>query len=85
MKAAKAPAVSIGRVAGPSVDAGPNVRPTTRRTLRALGGRRVMIEGFGRRSPTFIAIAAGDASPVGAWLSPIELRRFIETARRILK
>lgn len=61
------------------------VRPTTRRTLRALGGRRVVVEGFGRRAPTFVAIAGGSDVPVGAWLSPAELRRFIDTARRILK
>ena len=61
------------------------VRPTTRRTLRALGGRRVMIEGFGKCSPTFIVIAGNGEAPAGAWLSPAELRRFIEAARRILK
>lgn len=61
------------------------VRPSTRRTLRAFGGRRIVIEGFGRRAPAFVAIAAGGAAPIGAWLSPAELRRFVETARRILK
>ena len=61
------------------------VRPTTKRTLRALGGRRVVVEGFGRRSPTFVAIAGGSDVPVGAWLSPGELRRLIAAARRILK
>lgn len=61
------------------------VRPTMRRTLRALGGRRVMIEGFGKHSPTLIAIAGSSETPAGAWLSPAELRRFIEAARRILK
>lgn len=61
------------------------VRPKTRRTLRALGGRRVVIEGYGRRAPTFVAIAGDKDVPVGAWLSPIELRRFVEVARRILK
>ena len=61
------------------------VRPTTRRTLRALGGRRIVVEGFGRRAPTFVAIAGGSDAPIGAWLSPGELRRFIETARRILR
>jgi len=61
------------------------VRPSTRRTLRALGGRRVVIEGFGRRAPAFVAIAAGDDPPIGAWLSPGELRRFVDVARRILK
>jgi hypothetical protein len=56
-----------------------------RRTLRALGGRRVVVEGFGRRSPTFVAIAGDADVPVGAWLSPGELRRLAEVARRILK
>jgi hypothetical protein len=45
----------------------------------------VVVEGFGPSSPTFVAIAGGDAVPIGAWLSPAELRRFVETARRILK
>jgi hypothetical protein len=67
-------------------DTSAKVRPSTRRTLRALGGRRVVIQGFGRRAPAFVAIAAGvDAAPIGAWLSPAELRRFIDAARRILK
>lgn len=61
------------------------VRPTTRRTLRAFGSRRIVIEGFGRRSPTFVAIAGGSDVPVGAWVSPAELRRLIEAARKILK
>lgn len=61
------------------------VRPSTRRTLRALGGRRVVIEGFGRRSPAFVAISGNSDVPVGAWLSPTELRRFVETVKRILK
>lgn len=61
------------------------VRPTTRRTLRALGGRRIVVEGFGRRSPAFVAITGGSDVPVGAWLSPAELRRLVDVARRILK
>lgn len=61
------------------------VRPTTRRTLRALGGRRVVVEGFGRTSPAFVAITGGGDAPIGAWLSPRELRRLVEAARRILK
>ena len=61
------------------------LRPTTRRTLRALGGRRIVIEGFGRRAPAFVAIAGGSDVPVGAWLSPAELRRLVEAARRILR
>jgi len=63
--------------------AGP--RPMTRRTLRGLGGRRVMIEGFGCRAPTFVAIVGGGVAPVGVWLSPVELRRLIDVARRILR
>lgn len=61
------------------------VRPKTRRTLRALGGRRVVVEGFGRRSPAFVAISGGSDVPVGAWLSPAELRRFIVAARKVLR
>ena len=61
------------------------VRPSTRRTLRALGGRRVVVQGFGRRAPAFVAIAGGSDVPVGAWLSPTELRKFVEAARRILR
>lgn len=56
-----------------------------RRTLRARGGRRIMLEGFGRRAPAFVAIAAGGDAPIGAWLSPTELRRFVDAAKRILK
>ena len=59
------------------------IRPSTRRTLRALGGRRVVVEGFGRHA--FVAISGGSDVPVGAWLSPTELRRFVEAARRILR
>ena len=62
-----------------------NVRPTTRRTLRALGGRRIVVEGFGRSCPAFVVITGGSDVPVGAWLSPVELRRFVEAAKRILK
>ena len=61
------------------------VRPTTRLTLRALGGRRIVVQGFGRRSPAFVAISGGSDVPVGAWLSPTELRRFVVAARKILK
>jgi len=63
----------------------PTVRPTTRRTLRALGGRRIVVEGFGRRAPAFVAIAGGHEPPSGAWLSARELRRLVEIARRILR
>ncbi len=66
-------------------EAAAKVRPKTRRTLRALGGRRVVVEGFGRQSPTFVAIAGSADVPVGAWLSPGELRRLVDVARRILK
>ena len=61
------------------------IRPSTSRTLRALGGRRVVIEGFGRRSPTFVAIVGNGEAPVGAWLSPAALRALVEAARRILR
>jgi hypothetical protein len=61
------------------------IRPKTRRTLRALGGRRIVVEGFGRRAPSFVSIAGGSDVPVGAWLSPGELRRLADVARRILK
>jgi len=61
------------------------IRPTIKRTFRALQGRRVVIEGFGRRAPAFIAIGGSSDVPVGAWLSPADLRRLVETAKRILK
>lgn len=61
------------------------VHPTTRRTLRALGGRRIVIKGFGRDAPAFVSITGSSDIPVGAWLSPAELRRFVDAARRILK
>lgn len=63
----------------------PKIRPETKRVLRGLGGRRVVLEGFGPRAPAFIAITAHGEPPLGAWLSPRELRRLIETARRILQ
>ncbi len=66
-------------------EAAKKIRPTTRRTLRALGGRRIVVEGFGRKAPAFVAISGGHEAPIGAWLSPRELRRLVETARRILK
>lgn len=66
-------------------DSAPKVRPKVRRTLRTLGGRRVVVEGFGRRAPTFVAIVGGGEAPCVAWLSPAELRRLVETAKRILK
>lgn len=61
------------------------VRPKTRRTLRALGGRRIVVEGFGRRAPTFMAISGGSDAPIGAWLSPAVLRQLVAAARRILR
>jgi len=61
------------------------VRPTSRRTLRALGGRRLVIEGFGRRSPAFVVISGGGDAPTGAWVPPAELRRLVAAVRRILK
>ncbi len=63
----------------------PSIRATSRTTLRALSGRRVVVEGFGRRSPAFVAISGNSDVPVGAWLSPSELRRLVSAARRILK
>ena len=65
--------------------AAPKIRPKTRRTLRALGGRRIVIEGFGRRAPTFVSIAGCSDVPVGAWISPTELRRLVDAGRKILK
>jgi hypothetical protein len=62
-----------------------SIRPTIRRTLRARGGRRFVIEGFGRRAPVFVAITGGGLVPASAWLSPTELRRLIDAARRILR
>ena len=61
------------------------IRPTTKRTMRGLGGRRIVLEGFGRHAPAFIAITAGNTTPIGAWLSPPELRRLVEAARKILR
>ena len=58
-------------------------RPTTRRTLQALGGRRITVEGFGRRA--FVTIVGASEVPVGAWLAPSELRKFVTAAKRILK
>ena len=66
-------------------DGSPKVRPTTRRTLRALGGRRVVVEGFGPSAPTFVTISGGGDVPIGAWLPPAELRRLVEAGRKILK
>jgi len=63
----------------------PQIKARVKRTLRGLGGRRLVIEGFGRRSPAFVAVAGGGGCPEGAWLSPRELRRLIDVARRILK
>lgn len=60
------------------------VRPIIKRTLRALGGRRVVVEGFGRKSPAFVTIVGGSEAPSGAWLGPRELRRLVEAARKIL-
>jgi hypothetical protein len=61
------------------------IRPKFHRKLRALGGRRVVIEGFGRRASTFIAISGGGDLPCCAWLSPGELRKLIEAGKRILR
>lgn len=61
------------------------IRPSTRRTLRALGGRRIVVEGFGRRASTLVAITGAGFPPAVAWLSPAALRRFVAAARRILR
>jgi hypothetical protein len=60
------------------------IKPRVRATLRAHGGRRVVIEGFDRHAPAFIVVT-GNGCPEGAWLSPRELRRLSETVRKILK
>jgi hypothetical protein len=61
------------------------VKPRVKATLRALGGRRVVIEGFGRRAPAFVAVVGGKEAPIGAWLSPGAMRRLVEAGKRILK
>lgn len=61
------------------------IKPRVRATLRALGGRRIVVEGFGRDAPAFVVVAGGGGCPEGAWLSPRELRRLVDTARKILK
>jgi hypothetical protein len=61
------------------------IRPKVRRALTAMGGRRVVIEGFGRRGPTFVAIVGGNEAPQSAWLSPAQLRRLVEAGKKILK
>lgn len=61
------------------------VRAKTRRTIRALGGRRIVIESFGRRAPMFMAISGGSDAPIGAWLSPVTLRKLVEAGKRILR
>lgn len=61
------------------------IRPKTRRTLRGLGGRHIVIEGFGRRAPAQIVISGGSDVPVGTWISPSELRKLVEAARKILR
>ena len=61
------------------------VRPKTTSVLRALSGRRVVIEGYGRRAPTFVGVAGGGEVPIGAWLSPAAMRRLIAAAKKVLK
>jgi hypothetical protein len=61
------------------------LRPKMRRSIRARGGRHVAIEGFGRTSPAYLTIGGASDVPVGAWLSPNELRRLIEAAKKILR
>jgi hypothetical protein len=60
------------------------VSPKVRRTFRALAGRRLVIEGFGPRSPVLVAITGGEA-PSAAWLSLAELRRLVAVGRKILR
>jgi hypothetical protein len=61
------------------------IQPRVKASLRALGGRRIVVEGFGRSAPVLVAVSGGSDVPVGAWLSPREVRRLIDVARRILK
>jgi hypothetical protein len=61
------------------------VRPKTRRTLRALAGRRIIVESFGARAPTFVAIAGGTDTPASAWITHSELRKLVELGKKILK
>jgi hypothetical protein len=60
-------------------------RVKMRRTLRALSGRRVVIESYGPRTPSFMAISGGGEPPIGAWLSPAALRQLIAAAKEFLK
>lgn len=60
------------------------VSPQIRRTFRALAGRRLVIEGFGPRSPVLVAITGGEV-PSAAWLSLAELRRLVAVGRKILR
>jgi hypothetical protein len=55
--------------------------PRVKATLRALAGRRVVVEGYGHRMPTFVAVTGG----AGAWLTPRELRRLANVVRKILR
>lgn len=58
------------------------MRATFRRTLRALGGRRLTVERFGP-GPVYVTITGGSDVPVGAWVAPSQLRRLADVARRI--
>jgi len=69
----------------PTQRAASKVRPLIKRTFRALGRRKIVVEGFGRKVPAFVLIVGGSDVPVGVWISPAELRRLITVARRILK
>jgi hypothetical protein len=60
------------------------VKAKTRRTVRALAGQRLVIEGFGRRAPALIVISGVDV-PASAWLSPVALRQLVAAVQRILK
>jgi hypothetical protein len=61
------------------------IRPRVRTTLRALDGRRIIIEGFGRRAPAFVAVTGGGGAPSAAWLSPTALRHLATAIRKIRK
>lgn len=79
----KAPRHPAKRQADTGKDS-PRIQPRIKATLRALDGRRCMIESFGPRTPTFITVTGGK-HPEGAWLSARQLRRLMDTIRRILK
>lgn len=58
--------------------------PRIKRSFRALSGRRIIVENISRRAPTFVAIVGGER-PESAWLTPKELRKFVNAAKEILR